>query len=478
MSKSLRHGFKIFMIVASAPFMLAAQDASGALRDIADEQVDLGKLQEAVASRTLTWLTGSSSNNDYISVGRMANLFGFVALRVSSGQSLSRSGVAKHTLATLDYHQLAELVSLLDIQKTAYQQTQRARFEMNRALEGLLVGEETSREDFLKLGRTYGAAEANLGRVIAQRLGDIVQTLSDAQKDQLLEIRDANISGRGDKISLKQAKLKLAKDYKKELVNLAARFLSWSTGSEAFNDFEVVGKPSQHFGFVSLRIESNHGVKRGHIAKEVTAILSPVQTAALKDAARHNVVVFDEFLMARAQLMRSLEVALAGHIIDSEKVTQFGRLIGQLEADMTWAQAQGMLAVRDEMTDDQSRRLLGIRAKYTSDNANDLPIDPFERGRQLYAQCELCHAVSGQESVGPNLSGIVGRGIATDTDFLNYTPALTTFSQRNEVWDDTLLDQFLKSPKGLVPGTIMGFDGFDNLQDRVALITYLKAREK
>jgi len=97
------------------------QDSDEAVRDITDIQVKERQLQEAVASRTLTWLTGSSSNNDYISVGRTANYFGFVGLRVSSGQSLSRSDVANDTLAVLTQTQRQNLIAVLDQQREPYQ---------------------------------------------------------------------------------------------------------------------------------------------------------------------------------------------------------------------------------------------------------------------------------------------------------------------------------------------------------------------
>ena len=114
----------------------------------------------------------------------MANFFGFVALRVSSGQSLTRAHVARDTLAVLGSSQIDVLVALLDEQTPPHAATQAARVEMNRALERLLVGETVARDDFLLLGRTYGAAEAELGRAIAQRFGEIAASLTSEQKKQ------------------------------------------------------------------------------------------------------------------------------------------------------------------------------------------------------------------------------------------------------------------------------------------------------
>lgn len=447
----------------------SAQDDLSAVRDIKNHEVNVRQLEEAIASRTLTWLTGSSSNNDYISVGRTANYFGFVGLRVASGQSLSRNKVANDTLAILNPDQRLVFIELLEEQKVAFEQTRAARFKINRALEGMLIGETLSRDSFLALGRDYGSKEAELGRVIGQKLGRVFQTLTPAQKTALSEIRLLHISGQGHSIDRDGLKLKLAAEDKKELVNIAARFLSWTTGSATYNDFEVVGKPSQHFGFVSLRIDSSHGVRRGDVAKEVLAILTPAQRAILSAAAAHDFKVFSTFIGARGQLMRSLEVALAGETINAAKILRLGASVGELEATMTWSQAMAMMQIRKTMTDKQSTDLLAMRSKYTA-MQGDLPDNPVDRGRQLFAQCVLCH----DSALAPALTGVVGRKIAADKSFDGYSSALKSYSQINDVWSEAVLSRFLASPRAVVPGTFMRFDGFENLKDRQAVIAFLK----
>lgn len=207
-------------------FSIAAQINDYAVRDIRKIKVNEQQLREAVALRTLTWLTGSSSNNDHISVGRMANYFGFVGLRVSSGHSLTRSNVATDTLAVLNEAQRDALIALIQTQKTAFEETQKARQEMNRALEGLLVGEYLSQIAFLELGRAYGESEALLGEVVAKNFGDVAQTLTLEQRESLAQIRSAHISGQGHEIKRRKLKLRIAREEKQELVNIAARFLS------------------------------------------------------------------------------------------------------------------------------------------------------------------------------------------------------------------------------------------------------------
>ncbi|WP_298820963.1 c-type cytochrome [uncultured Roseibium sp.] len=483
MSKSTAIFVTLSLLALSLSFAssgtAAAPGESTALRDISKIQVDDRRLTEAVASRTLTWLTGNSANNDYISVGRLANFFGFVGLRVASGHSLKRSRIAQETLSVLNERQRAAMVSLVRGQMDALKDAQEARQEMNRALEGLLAFEPLSKEHFIDLGRDYGAREAELGRVLAQTFGDIAQTLSADQKQTLTAIRAAHMSGEAQQdngtggLRFK----KLSKADKKELVNISARFLSWTTGSQDFNDFEVVGKPSQHFGFVALRIDSNHGVKRGVVAEQVMEILTPSQVDRLREAALHNATEFPKFLAVRAQLMRVLETSLSGQRIDTSRVAHLGAEIGEIEADMTWSQAMAMLDVRNGLSEAQSEGLLAMRARFTAQPDAVTIEAPIERGRQLFAQCALCHNSDNQQSVGPLLDDVVGKPIASDPAFDRYSPALLEYARAERIWSEEKLDEFLRSPKNLVPGTIMGFDGYELTEDRSALIAYLKSRK-
>lgn len=443
------------------------------VRDISGEQVTNRQLEAAIASRTLTWLTGSSMNNDYISVGRIANFFGFVGLRVASGHSLSRSDVAFDTLAVLDDEQRQQLIDLTGDLSDTLKQTQLARQSMNRALESLLVGDAVSRETFEQLAQEYAAGEAKLGGIIAGRFREVASTLQPDQRDALGSIRALHISGQGHLVDLKKPKIKLPKDEKKELVNTAARFLSWTTGSADFNDFEVVGKPSQHFGFVSLRIDTNHGVKRGGIAREVEQILIPQQWALIEQAAEFNAGQFIKFLAARSNLMRYLETALIGAEVDIDRVAVLGRAVGATEAEMTWSQAQVMLEIRNSLSDQQVRDLLALRTKYTLMDESTYSADQLVRGKQLYAQCALCHNASSNYAIAPNLEGVVGRPIGSDAKFATYSPAFVDLANSGDTWTDAFLDTFLASPQSAVPGTMMAFSGLENSTDRDAIIAYL-----
>lgn len=89
-------------------------------------------------------------------------------------------------------------------------------------------------------------------------------------------------------------------------------------------------------------------------------------------------------------------------------------------------------------------------------------------GEALYqAKCGGCHAVDANR-VGPRHRGVVGRRIASLTDF-DYSPAI---KKLRGVWTPTRLDKWLQDPQKVAPGTKMYFSVPDP-SDRNAIIAYL-----
>ncbi len=96
-------------------------------------------------------------------------------------------------------------------------------------------------------------------------------------------------------------------------------------------------------------------------------------------------------------------------------------------------------------------------------------------GAKLYAQCRTCHTINagGPNTLGPNLSGIVGAKSGKKAGF-KYSPAMT---KANIVWTAQKLDAFLTKPSALVPGSKMAFGGISDPQKRASIIAYLATQK-
>jgi cytochrome c len=101
--------------------------------------------------------------------------------------------------------------------------------------------------------------------------------------------------------------------------------------------------------------------------------------------------------------------------------------------------------------------------------------DP-KAGEAIFKKCAACHTgdKGGANKVGPNLWGIVNRVVASHEGYA-YSAGMKAFSDGGKaVWDYDHLSGFLTAPKAYVKGTAMGFGGLKKVEDRAALIAYLR----
>jgi cytochrome c len=99
------------------------------------------------------------------------------------------------------------------------------------------------------------------------------------------------------------------------------------------------------------------------------------------------------------------------------------------------------------------------------------------RGERLFnQQCKACHTVEkGGASlvaslVGPSLHGLFGRKAGIGGGY----ESSDEMKNSGIVWDDKALVEYLKDPKGRVPGTKMVYIGLKQEAQQQDMIAYLK----
>lgn len=111
------------------------------------------------------------------------------------------------------------------------------------------------------------------------------------------------------------------------------------------------------------------------------------------------------------------------------------------------------------------------------------PVEPLlaaasiERGAEVFRKCVQCHTIEKGEGhkIGPNLWGIVGKGIAQSQGFM-YSAVLS--QKAGDVWSYEHLNIFLAQPQTFARGTKMSFVGLKKVQDRADLIAYLRTKSE
>ena len=95
----------------------------------------------------------------------------------------------------------------------------------------------------------------------------------------------------------------------------------------------------------------------------------------------------------------------------------------------------------------------------------------YSLGRRTFKLCGTCHTLKegGQNLVGPNLHGILGRRAGSLDDF-RYS---TVLEEADFVWTPEKVEEWLSSPRTFLPGNNMTFAGVHKPADRHAVIAYI-----
>jgi cytochrome c len=116
-------------------------------------------------------------------------------------------------------------------------------------------------------------------------------------------------------------------------------------------------------------------------------------------------------------------------------------------------------------------RFMVTAALVAASTATGLAQD-VEKGANVFKKCLPCHSIGAGATtkVGPELNGLDGRHSGSVAGF--------SYSDANKnsgiVWGEATFKEYIKDPKGKIPGTKMMFAGVKNEEEVNDLWAYIK----
>lgn len=93
-------------------------------------------------------------------------------------------------------------------------------------------------------------------------------------------------------------------------------------------------------------------------------------------------------------------------------------------------------------------------------------------GEKIFAQCRACHQIgeNAKNAVGPELNGLFGRKAGVVPGY-----AYSSANKNSGItWDEATFRDYIKDPRGRIPGTKMTFPGLKDPKQIEDIIAYLK----
>ena len=138
-------------------------------------------------------------------------------------------------------------------------------------------------------------------------------------------------------------------------------------------------------------------------------------------------------------------------------------------------------ATEEAVTEEAATEEAAVEEAATEEAAADTGASGFaalvaaadvDKGAKVFKKCAACHTLeTGKNKVGPYLTGVIGRDIAS-VDGFKYSDSLTEIEGE---WTYDQLDAFLLKPRDFASGTKMSFAGLKKDEDRADVIAYIES---
>lgn len=327
-----------------------------------------------VAFSGLAFMTGNFGADTFFPPGKVADFFGFQYMRDNDKNEKGHNtdfltSIANSVFSVLTPSQLDAFKQLAREQAPLYDDFARKRFQLIRSFRDYL--EKSVQPDLKEIKKTGAElyaidAELSYGRAIVA--GKIIQSFTAEQKAALNKFRFNNsstwLSGpeKLDKSDLSHREHVCVMTYASEL-------FSWYAGSA---EADIYFCPERHgtcFGGFYMKdfpAMGNHGYNistalTGDAGRDFIAVLTPEQAEFLYTAMKRQKPLLQQIVEVRTTVVTELRKAMTGGTPDKTIVFNAIKQYGELDAEMSYYEAQAFARIYQTLTANQKQQLKVLR---------------------------------------------------------------------------------------------------------------------
>jgi len=363
------------MLVFSSMLLAQKEQKPRQLKQYNIEQACSERAQlHTVAFSGLAFMTGNFGADTFFPPGKVADFFGFQFMRDNDKNEKGHNTdfltrIANNVIAILTPNQLQQLKDLANTQAPVYDAFAMKRMVLIKTFRtSMETGKELNKAEIIKSGADLYTLDADLSYNRAIAVGNVINSLSAEQKAALAKLQFGNSASwpilpeNLDKRSLSHRAHVCVMTYASEL-------FSWYAGSVEADVYFCPERHGTYFGGFYMKdfpAMGNHDYSisttlTGNAGRDFIVTLTSEQADLLNSAMKKQRPLLMTIVELRNTVVAELRKAITNQTPNRDIVFKAIQQYGELDAEMSFFEAQAFAQIYITLTSDQKQQLIKIR---------------------------------------------------------------------------------------------------------------------
>jgi hypothetical protein len=328
----------------------------------------------------LAFLTGNLGSQSFLPPGKVADYSGFQYLRDNDPTRLGHNTsfvtiISYNILHILTTDQVNMFVDRAQNQIDLINQFAYKRFPVLQAYRRLKEGDlpagttELSKEAVIDFTAGLYRIDGQISYDRAQLFGEIINSLSSSQKDQLAALKALNGIGNWDSTLTDPLHgLGLPQDVNVAVMTYASEIYAWYAGSVTTDTYFCPERHGTYFGSFYLKDWPAMGNPNYTIDETLTAsagqnflaILTPAQADELKGIVDLQRSALTELVDKREEISTELRKFLSAETADSSTILSLSERYGELDGELSYYYTSTFSQIYNSLSDAQKEQVFNL----------------------------------------------------------------------------------------------------------------------